>query len=235
MEITNRPDYYAPRAEETLAYVHRQREKWKNIPGTKPTIKNIVAYYKEFEQDIIKWNTENPFTPLRAYPFDWFKVFTPIEEYAWQIIRSIGRIVLYPQYPILNYRADFANPVKKIILECDGKEWHNTEKDYARDLALYKEGWKTFRITGSELHKTIEIKYTGDHEEDRESIKDFYLHSAEGVIQAIRDVYFTPVHITPELENDSHTLEFILFKRSLQEETLYRHKLIGFDIDTINL
>ena len=39
----------------------------------------------------------------------------------------------YPQYPIGKYFVDFADPVKKIVIECDGKKYHqDKEKDKRR-------------------------------------------------------------------------------------------------------
>ena len=51
-------------------------------------------------------------------------------------------IVLYPQYPVGNCIVDFGNPVLKIGLGLDGAEYHDSVKDYKRDLGLKREyGW----------------------------------------------------------------------------------------------
>lgn len=81
------------------------------------------------------------------YLVDWFPVFTPIERHVWNAIRSIG-LPFFPQYPIGKVFVDFADPVKQIALECDGKEYHDAEKDAARDATLATLGWKVLRFTG---------------------------------------------------------------------------------------
>jgi very-short-patch-repair endonuclease len=78
---------------------------------------------------------------------DWDKLFTPIERAAWIDIRANG-IPLYPQVPVLRYFVDFGDPVKKIAVELDGKDWHNAHDDERRDNDLLRIGWRTFRIRG---------------------------------------------------------------------------------------
>ena len=48
---------------------------------------------------------------------------SPIEQALWDMLRDKG-LYLIPQYKIGNYRADFALPDYRVIIECDGKEWH---------------------------------------------------------------------------------------------------------------
>jgi very-short-patch-repair endonuclease len=188
-----------------------------------PTIENISIYYEKFRERIIEYGHRRPLSYMWDYPFDWHKILTPIEYDAWQIIRSLGYVVLYPQYPVLNYRADFANPNKKIILECDGKAYHDKARDTQRDIKLFRAGWKVFRVTGSELYRNIEIKwddYTGEC--DYDSLQDHYLNTAEGVIKAIRSVYFTKYSF--DAGDDVPGLEI---------KTLEKHRLINFPIENI--
>lgn len=77
----------------------------------------------------------------------WTNIMTPIELGAWHEIRSHG-LMMWPQFPIGKYFADFACPVSKIILECDGRRWHNKTKDMARDVDLESMGWIVFRAPG---------------------------------------------------------------------------------------
>jgi very-short-patch-repair endonuclease len=135
---------------------------------------------------------------IQPYPIDWTRVFTPIEYDAWYTIRCLG-IDLYPQYPIGKYFADFAAPKQKFILECDGKEWHDEEKDAKRDLYMSHLGWQIFRVTGSECHrpaidfyelledfKTAKIT----EQEYKNSIRDWALNTSDGVISALANKYF---------------------------------------------
>lgn len=75
---------------------------------------------------------------------------TPIEYLMWCDIRTEG-LVMYPQVPVLNYFLDFANPVAKVAIECDGREFHDREKDRIRDANLAAIGWKVYRISGSHI------------------------------------------------------------------------------------
>lgn len=73
---------------------------------------------------------------------------TPIENWLWHDIRHCNA-VLYPQYPVLNFFIDFANPVAKVAIECDGEAYHQDKaKDEARDDRLRTAGWTVYRITG---------------------------------------------------------------------------------------
>lgn len=78
---------------------------------------------------------------------DWAILFTPIEAAIWSDIRCYG-LPFWPQFPIGRYIVDFADPVRKIALECDGAAYHDPEKDRARDAAIEKMGWITYRIPG---------------------------------------------------------------------------------------
>lgn len=74
--------------------------------------------------------------------------FTPIENWLWADIRQCGA-VLWPQYPVLNFFVDFANPVAKVAIECDGAAYHlDKAKDAARDKHLTDAGWTVYRISG---------------------------------------------------------------------------------------
>ena len=89
----------------------------------------------------------------------WFEILTPIEKNVWSDIRRIG-LPFYPQYPIGKYFVDFADPVKKIVIECDGREWHqNIEKDLKRQGEIERMGWVVIRILGRETYKDFSELY----------------------------------------------------------------------------
>jgi very-short-patch-repair endonuclease len=154
----------------------------------------IKDFYLANEAKILS----NPKAWATSYPTDWSRVFTPIEFDAWCTIRRKGRIVLYPQYPALNYFLDFANPALKIGLELDGKKFHDMDRDLIRDTELRKSGWTIYRITGTEMSTNykeisdIEEAYLYDEDEDdaTESLRHWLYETGDGVIQAIREVYF---------------------------------------------
>lgn len=86
-----------------------------------------------------------------AYEWDGGKqmiIFTPIENWLWADIRECGA-VFYPQYPVFNFFVDFANPVAKVAIECDGAAFHlDKAKDAERDKRLTDAGWTVYRISG---------------------------------------------------------------------------------------
>ena len=71
---------------------------------------------------------------------------------------------LNPQVEIGNYRVDFElinHKDKKIIVECDGHEFHQKskqqiEKDNQRERDLKKLGYEVVRFSGSEIFKDAE-------------------------------------------------------------------------------
>ena len=73
---------------------------------------------------------------------------TPIESATWERIREV-RAVFYPQYPVGKFFADFANPVAKVVIECDGLEFHQDRaSDAERDGRFHALGWTVYRIPG---------------------------------------------------------------------------------------
>jgi very-short-patch-repair endonuclease len=165
----------------------------------------IKSYYQSVESELLDHYYKNPLQYYDSYPTDWSKIFTPIEEMAWNAIRSKGRVVLYPQYPALEYFLDFANPGLKIALELDGKNFHNKERDFIRDLDLKRDGWIIYRITGKEMYRDckewFDIEYLP--EEDKiEEIDKWILNTGDGVIEAIRQVHFNESFFRTDEETD---------------------------------
>ena len=101
------------------------------------------------------------------YEVNWSAVFTPIEKWLWRDIRAVGA-VFYPQFPVLDFIVDFANPEAKVAIECDGSAYHkDKEKDAKRDSLLSSMGWSVYRITGKECftdlnEETMERGYARD-------------------------------------------------------------------------
>lgn len=86
-------------------------------------------------------------------PYAWNDVvdMTPIEDRMWSTIRSFGG-VMYPQFPAIGFFLDFANPVAKVCIECDGAQFHDAKKDAVRDAKLSANGWRVYRFNGSDCH-----------------------------------------------------------------------------------
>jgi len=173
-------------------------------------------YYEYNEPQIIKraitghWHN--------TYEIDFTKYFTPIEYDAWCVIRA-SRVILYPQYPVLNYFLDFGNPYLKIGLETDGKGFHDQVKDKKRDTNLLKAGWKIFRITGSEANRVIELPDPSYGQDDYEEAKRLELNTTvEGVIKALYAVYF----------NKKNTIDFQYYGDCVT--CLNNHRLADFEV-----
>lgn len=140
----------------------------------------LPAWMADYESTGNMWND--------PYLMDWR--FSPIERLVWGDIRGMC-LPFYPQMPVLNYFIDFANPFLKIGIECDGKAWHDKEKDAARDVRLAAAGWMIFRIEGHECNRTIETYWDGDAEDAPPFDSATYFGAtAEGVLKAIKRRYF---------------------------------------------
>lgn len=111
---------------------------------------------KETRQEIRK-NYQNWRPHSDPYQYgDWIHLFTPIESNVWHDIRANG-LPFYPQFPVGPYFLDFADPVKKVGIEVDGKEYHSTVAqllhDKKREKELNKLGWTIFRLKGRQTFK----------------------------------------------------------------------------------
>lgn len=136
-------------------------------------------------------------TEYRAYPIDWIPHFSPIESMAWGEIRYLG-LPFWPQFPIGQYFADFADPIKKIVIECDGKEFHSREKDKPRDAFMNANGWTVYRISGADCNRIITPPWEeiADKDIDRDShqarsLYDHWFHkSIDGLVMSIAVIHY---------------------------------------------
>lgn len=118
-----------------------QWEAHKDGPGRWNVLRKI---YAELEPELLEGRCD-------PYFIDWMPVFTPIESDMWHYIRALG-LPFYPQYPVGRFFVDFADPAKKIAIECDGKQWHDAAKDAKRDSVLLSLGWRVMRFTGRQCY-----------------------------------------------------------------------------------
>ncbi len=184
----------------------------------------IRQMYMEMMPDIMAKAKDDISIPLNPYFLDWSTHFSPIEYNAWISIRAT-RIALYPQFPLFNYFVDFANPFLRIGLELDGKDYHDEKKDKERDEMLYKFGWRIFRVKGRETYTEfkdlaeIESNFAEYQDESQryEDLSNWLLNSCDGVVNAIRMVYFDK-----EFSNEDIW--------SLAMQSLEAHKLANFPL-----
>lgn len=131
------------------------------------------------------------------YPIDWIPYFSPIESMAWGEIRYLG-LPFWPQLPIGNYFADFADPVKKIVIECDGKEFHSKAKDDPRDSFMVANGWTVYRISGSDCNRVltppweeISNREIDTDSQEAKNILDHWFHkTVDGLVMAIAVIHY---------------------------------------------
>jgi very-short-patch-repair endonuclease len=142
--------------------------------------------YAEVEPHILDSRKRN--RRYSPYLCDWSKIFTPIEDNIWLHIRYTG-IPMFPQYPVLNYLIDFADPYYKIGIEADGKEFHlDKEKDKRRDERLMEIGWRIIRIKGKDTYK---------YREDYASESDYLSQSAQGIIHNLHKHIYSEKQTVP--------------------------------------
>lgn len=77
---------------------------------------------------------------------------TPIEEMLLAAFASRG-LVPRIQYGIGRFRADFAFPERLLVVEADGRGWHDVHRDRLRDETLGRQGWQVLRFTGSQIFR----------------------------------------------------------------------------------
>ena len=114
----------------------------------------IKRHYAKFNRQIMECKRDR----WAIDPYLWdagqnMIFMTPIEENFWADCRDAD-LILYPQYPACGYFIDFANPVAKVGIECDGRAYHtDKERDMKRQAVLESNGWTIYRITGRECNQ----------------------------------------------------------------------------------
>lgn len=90
-------------------------------------------------------------------------VESPIEEYMYNAFIENGlNTHCRPQYEIGTKRVDFAFPIAKLVVECDGKQYHHSdgeqiERDQKRDMYLAKKGWRVLHFEGLAIRRNINL------------------------------------------------------------------------------
>lgn len=91
-------------------------------------------------------------SPELINDFDNDVLYTPIEKiFKDKLVEN--NISFEPQVKLGRFYVDFLIEVNntKVIIECDGREYHNPYRDHERDKELKKEGYKIFRFSGSRI------------------------------------------------------------------------------------
>ncbi len=84
-------------------------------------------------------------------------IYTPIEHILKEALEK-ENISFTPQVKLGRFYVDFLVGYnnQKVIVECDGREYHNPHRDKERDKELSKEGYKILHFTGSEIYNNID-------------------------------------------------------------------------------
>ncbi len=88
---------------------------------------------------------------------------SPIEEYLYKALEGEGLDKhCKPQFEIGKKRVDFAFPIAKLVVECDGREYHHTEqwqieRDLERDKYLARKGWMVIHLEGIAIRRNINL------------------------------------------------------------------------------
>jgi very-short-patch-repair endonuclease len=186
------------------------------------TLNDLKEYYIKHEAKIIALAKERPTQWYNSYIIDYHKIFSHIERDAWNSIRTKGKIVLYPQYPVANYFVDFGNPYLKIALELDGEEFHTDfEKDDNRDRTLCSMGWTTYRISGKKMMRTNYPEALNITTDNRREYEYWLFETGDGLIEAIKQIHF--LNNDSDGDYDDNTAWFL----AACEGTLLHHKSTG--------
>lgn len=130
---------------------------------TKKTYRRIRRKYIETKKSttqVIRWIL-SPFLAIRFiieqvkcghFPTldkNMFMTDSILERWLYYDIRRAYKGIIFPQYPIGPYWADFAIPKYKLVIELDGYRYHKDRKDHdrRRDAYMYRQGWKVIRFS----------------------------------------------------------------------------------------
>jgi very-short-patch-repair endonuclease len=78
-----------------------------------------------------------------------------LERWLYYDIRNSYKGKIIPQYPIGPYWTDFALPKYRLVIELDGKRYHQNRKDHdrRRDAYMKRLGWKVMRFSYDDVKK----------------------------------------------------------------------------------
>lgn len=151
-------------------------------------------------QEIRRMYETTDLSACGPYPMDWLPMFSPIERATWGEIRMYG-LPFWPQYPIGPFFADFADPVKQIVIECDGAAFHKDKaKDKRRDEFMNNCGWTVYRLPGSVCNKRLPspaeiIEDAGflwrENAKCIQGIREWYLETVDGFIAALAERHYS--------------------------------------------
>src|SRR3990167_2154766 len=130
-------------------------------------VKNFLSY--QHRSDRVKTNIKERDDKLKISRNDVLEAMgdgsafeSPIEEFMYNGLTRVGVQGFQLQYKIGKYRVDVAFPKEKVIVECDGREYHHDnlrqiENDQKRDKYLARLGWRIVHIEGIAIRRNIDL------------------------------------------------------------------------------
>lgn len=78
-----------------------------------------------------------------------------LERRVERVLRAAALPIFVREHEVGPFRLDFAWPSRRVGVEADGRRWHSSERDFARDRAklnlLTTRGWRILRVTWESL------------------------------------------------------------------------------------
>lgn len=97
---------------------------------------------------------------LRA-ALDGGAVTSALERRVAAILRGSGLPPFVREFPVGRCRLDFAWPDRRVAIEADGRRWHSSRNDFARDRAkhnaLVAAGWRVLRVTWDDADDSARV------------------------------------------------------------------------------
>lgn len=83
---------------------------------------------------------------------------TPAEHRLWQILRAkrLAGFKFKRQLPVDRYIVDFACPARRLIIEADGGQHSESERDTQRDAYLRSQGFRILRFWNNDILNNLE-------------------------------------------------------------------------------
>ena len=186
-----------PETLEELYWEYRDAEGWDKREV-------LYRYYDLVAPQIMKIAAEEgPYTRgCEKYGLPWVQTFSHAEKFAWEKLHNHPSVMLYPEYPVGKFFLDFGNPALSIGVEIDGKNYHDKDYDFARDLALLRQGWIIFRVPAKELFWDLEhpadyvtrnggsIEHDWNDPEVHEVAINYYLRSGDGFLESLENIIY---------------------------------------------
>lgn len=182
VEYAEKQDYYSTKIREAKNYYQR------------------LSALREMYLDWVLPNHKGKYCEHLGHTIDWLIYLTPLEFKVYCDLRYFA-LAMYPQFPVLNYFIDFADPYRKVGIEVDSKEFHkDKKKDLKRHLELEKDGWTIYHISSYNCYAfEDEFLALGDgrNEDEDESQLDFevrrdkiLINCSSGIICCIKRAYY---------------------------------------------